>query len=163
MSRYDINENVSIDGVDFMINEPTPFSKIWYSHKHNGPGLRYEIALSIPNGFIVWVHGGVPCGEYSDLKLARELFVHFLEPQEKAIADRGYRDQQYFITPATKPYYPKIKQILARHETINKRMKQWKCLGSRFRHKLHKHPLCFHAIANITNFILKNGDHLYDL
>jgi hypothetical protein len=44
---------VSVDGTDFQINEPTPFSKGYYSHKFNGPGLRYEIALNIMTGDIV--------------------------------------------------------------------------------------------------------------
>lgn len=156
-------ENVSIDGVDFEIFEPTPFSRIWYSFKHNGPGLRYEIGLAIDTGNIVWGHGGVPCGQYSDLKLAREVFVNMLDPNERVIADDGYIDDNYFINPRNAPNYHKIKRILARHETINKRLKQWKCLGSRFRHPLHRHPRCFHAILNITQIRINNGSPLFSL
>ena len=38
---------MSIDGTDFRINEPQPFSTIWYSHNFKGPGLRYEIGFNI--------------------------------------------------------------------------------------------------------------------
>ncbi len=149
--------------MDFEIFEPSPFSKKWYSFKDNDPGLRYEIALCIETGNIVWGHGGVPCSKYSDLKLAREVFVHMLEPNERAIADDGYMDNNYFVNPRNSQNYPKIKKILARHETINKRLKQWKCLGSRFRHPLYRHPLCFHAILNITQIRIGNGAQLFEL
>lgn len=48
---------VSVDGTDFRIQQPSVFSKIWYSHKFKGPGLRYEVAVSILTGDIVWLHG----------------------------------------------------------------------------------------------------------
>eukprot|EP00957_Ditylum_brightwellii_P173127 13180079-Ditylum_brightwellii.AAC.1 len=35
----------TVDGIGFMICEPTPFSPRWYSHKFNGPGLCYELAI----------------------------------------------------------------------------------------------------------------------
>ncbi|EFX70022.1 hypothetical protein DAPPUDRAFT_113096 [Daphnia pulex] len=54
---------VSIDGVDFRIMEPSPFNPKWYSHKFHGPGLRYELAICIQTGDIVWAYGGLPCGE----------------------------------------------------------------------------------------------------
>jgi hypothetical protein len=46
---------VTVDGTDFRIYEPTPFSPMWYSHKYKGPGLRYEVALSIRGGDIVCI------------------------------------------------------------------------------------------------------------
>jgi len=39
--------SISVDGTDFTITEPTPFSPIWFSHKTNGPAIRYEVALSV--------------------------------------------------------------------------------------------------------------------
>lgn len=44
---------VSLDGADFKIEEPTPFSPKWFSHKFKGPGLRYEVGLCIRTGYIV--------------------------------------------------------------------------------------------------------------
>ena len=77
--------------------EPSPFSPKWFSHKFRGPGIRYELALCIRTGDIVWAYGGFPCGEWPDLKLARDLFaVLGLREGEKAIADRGYNDRNIF-------------------------------------------------------------------
>jgi hypothetical protein len=42
---------VIVDGTDFRINEPTDFSTKWFSHKFKGPGLRYEVAISIKGGY----------------------------------------------------------------------------------------------------------------
>ena len=68
--------------------EPTNFDPKWYSHKFKGPGLRYEVGLCIRTGHIVWAYGGLPCGEWPDLKLARNVFIHRLLPNEKALADK---------------------------------------------------------------------------
>lgn len=99
----------------------------------------------------MWVNGGVPCGEYSDLTLGRESFIHCMHDGEFAIADDVYKDQQYFIYPSA---YPQVsawqKNIMSRHETMNKRMKDWACLKKVFRHRVELHPLCFYAVANIS-------------
>lgn len=36
---------VTVDGTDFLINEPTPFNKKWCSHKFKHAALRYEIGI----------------------------------------------------------------------------------------------------------------------
>ncbi len=150
----------SLDGVDFKIKEPIPFSPEWYRHKFKGPGLRYEIALNIRTGDVVWGHGGYPCGEYPDLKLAREVYVYSVDVGEKTLADKGYRDDNFFIlpTPRTKETH---KRIMARHETINKRMNQFKALKHPFYHDLKKHPMIFNAVMNATQLTLRNGEPLF--
>lgn len=95
----------------------------------------------------------MPCGEYPDA----------IENGEKAIADRGYRDQRYFITPENIPLYPRIKKILARHETVNGRLKQFKILQIRFRNKLHLHPKCFHAVVNLVQISINHGNPLFQI
>ena len=62
-----------------------------------GRGLRYEIALEIESGHIVWAYGGFHCGRYPDLKIARRRFVKLLKPNEKTITDKGYRYDNHFI------------------------------------------------------------------
>jgi hypothetical protein len=154
----------SIDGTDCPIHEPTPFDPKWYSHKINGPGVRYEIALCIKSGEIVWAFGGLPCGEYPDLKLARVRFTSELRAGEKAVADRTYRDDTYFINPYNDPESAAIqKDIMARHETVNKRLKQFNALPNFIRHDIVKHKLCFYAVCNITQLMLLNGEPLYEL
>lgn len=154
---------VSIDATDCPILEPGPFSPQWYSHKLNGAGLKYEVALNIRTGDIVWVNGGLPCGSYSDLKLAREEFVPSLAVGEKALADRTYQDH-HFINSRMYPETAAIqKKILARHETVNSRLKSFNVLKYEFRHNLLFHPQCFRAVANLVQLSIENGEPLFQL
>lgn len=151
-----------MDGVDFKILEPTPFCNKWYSHKFKGPGLRYEIGLNIRTGSIVWKHGGYPCGEYPDLKIARDAYTLSVNPGEMTLADKGYRDSNFFLLP-TERNGILHKKIMSRHETVNKRVRQFKILKETFRHPLVKHPTVFHAVVNITQLIIENGEPLYSI
>jgi len=55
------------------------------------------------------------------------------------------------------------KKILARHETVNKRIKQFCCMNVRFRHSLHLHPRFFHAAVNLTQLMIENGEPLFSV
>lgn len=84
---------MTVDGTDFRIEQPTEFSKRWYSHKFKGPGLRYEVALSILGGDIVWTNGPFPCGSWPDISIFRAGLIDELRPMEMVEADKGYRGQ----------------------------------------------------------------------
>ena len=142
--------------------EPTQFNPKWFSHKFHGPGLRYEIGLCIRTGDIVWANGGLPCGQWSDLRIARSLILEETQPGEMIIADRGYRDEEFFDIPANEGDQLK-KLILARHETVNRRIKQFRCMGSKFRHDLHLHPRFFHAVVNLCQLTIENGEPLFQV
>lgn len=148
--------------MDFRICEPSPFDRKWYSHKFSGPGVRYEIGLCIRTGHIVWKHGGYPCGQYPDLKLAREAYIYSVNEGEKTIADKGYKDTKYFILKGNENKNLH-KRIMARHETVNKRINQFFALKYQFRHDLKKHPSVFHAIINLTQLMIMNGEPLFSV
>ena len=93
----------------------------WYSHKFNGPALRYEVAVSIHGGDVVWAYGGVPAGETNDLMLARMAYIHRVDHGEKTIADSVYRDHIFFVnSPSLGQYNPED-----HNQTILRRI----CLG----------------------------------
>ena len=49
------------------------------------------------------------------------------------------------------------KQIVrARHETINRRFKEWRVLKEVFRHALEKHGVVFMSVANIVQLSLEH-------
>lgn len=151
-----------MDGVDFKILEPSNFNKKWYSHKFKGPGIRYELGLCIRTGSIVWKNGGYPCGEYPDLKLAREAYVLSVNQGEKTMADKGYNDSNFFILP-NEVNSRMHKRIMSRHETLNKRIRQFNILSHTYRHDIKKHPMIFHAVVNITQIKIENGEPLFAL
>lgn len=155
---------MSLDATDCPIQEPSPFDRKWYSHKINGPGVRYEVGICIRTGRIVWVSGGVPCGDWPDLKLARFGYLAHVRQGEVTIADKGYRDRGFFKWPEDDdPMNTIIKRILARHETVNKRLKVFEVLNQPFRHPRYRHPQCMHAVANVVQMMLQNGEPLFSV
>lgn len=159
-----VNDNgsrckITVDGTDFRIQEPRPFNTRWFTKKFKGPGVRHEVGIAIQTGWIVWINGPFPCGEWPDLKIALTDLVYMFEGDERAVADGGYRGHPiYFDTPwrVLDNIYQSSRKALARarHETINRRIKQWRCMKEQWRHGLEKHGLAFHAIANIEQLLL---------
>jgi hypothetical protein len=62
---------MTIDGTDMPINETYPFDPALYSYKLNGPGLRYEIAVCIATGQIVWINGPYKPARWVDITIFR--------------------------------------------------------------------------------------------
>ena len=156
---------VTVDGTDFRILEPTPFSPMWYSHKFKGPGIRYEVAVSIKGGDIVWINGPYACGSWPDISIFRERLIHMLLPGEMVEADRGYRGEPTKIrTPvdAATPEETKMKsRARACQETANKRFKQFRILHNTFRHDITKHKHVFGSIVVITQLSIEHGEPLF--
>ena len=156
-----INDNgsackISVDGTDCPIQQPTPFWKGWYSHKFKGPGLRYEVAVSIQSSNIVAINGPYPCGQYPDITIFRSSLKEILEDAgERAEADKGYRGEPLTIdTPDdmihTLSQKRKKERVRARHEHCNRRLKHFACLKQTYRHSLSTHGSVFRAVAVIT-------------
>jgi DDE superfamily endonuclease len=145
---------MTVDGTDFRIQEPVPFCSKWYSHKFNGPGLRYEVGVCIQTGWIVWLHGPFPCGKYSDRSIFRRALEKLLDPYEKILADGGYQDAEGGTTETPNglnTYDQYMKQVArARHETINKRFKDFAILNNKYRGNRFFHIYIFTAIANLV-------------
>ena len=88
---------MSVDGTDFKINQSQNFETKWFSHKFRGPGLRYEVAINIQTGNIIWSHGPFPPGADTDLAIFLQGLALKLEPGERVEADKGYRGLQRFV------------------------------------------------------------------
>lgn len=142
------------------IIEQTPFSPMWYSHKFKAPGLRYEVSVSISTGQIVWANGPYPCGGYPDINIFNDDLVKHLDENERLLFDKGYiglrcvhnLGQQYNSLSGT---------LLVRHETVNRRLKHFNVLGSRLRHVIELHSICFHSVLNLTELMLEHSDPLF--
>jgi len=149
----------SLDGVDFQVREQRPMLPSDFSHKFKAAARRYNIALSFgPYPRIVYVDGCVPAGAWNDLALAQHELVHLLDDDEYMLADKGYPDPRYFITPRegndpqTLEFNRRQKAIMARHEHINNRFSKFACLANVFRHDRDNfHSVCVFAVANIIN------------
>jgi hypothetical protein len=132
----------------------------------NGPGVRYEIAICIQTGVPVWTNGPYPCGSWPDLRIARHALVDAFDPGEYYIADGGYRDGgQWSVTPTGRHEFSDRQQavVRARHESYNKRLKDWGALNQKYRHSLESHTLVFRSIANIVQVTIQNGEPLFQV
>ena len=132
-----------------------------YSHKHNGPGLKYEICHGIYTGNICWVNGPFKAGEFNDLQVAKEfgLCAMLSASGEKAIADGIYKDQEFFHTPPgiRTPQSRAMNTLRARQETINARLKtNWGCFKTTWRHDHELHELAVTAALTIMQLEFDN-------
>jgi hypothetical protein len=158
--------NLTIDGTDFRIPEPSSFWSGWFSHKFKGPGLRYEVGINIQNGWICWIKGPFAPGPWPDIKIFRGWLKQKLQKGEMVEADAGYRGGDIRVSCPSDWRTPKEcamkKAARARHETVNCRFKQFHCLKN-FRHNKELHVHCFNSIAVITQLAIENGEPLYNI
>lgn len=157
---------LSVDGTDCRINEPRkPFSKKWFSHKFKGPGVRYEVALNIRTGEICWINGPYQCGSWPDPSIFKDGLDSELEEGEMVHADKAYRWQASCSTPYNQIRYEKDQShlIRARHETVNKRLKDFRVLSTPFRHPLSKHSWVFRAAAVCVQLALRGESPLFQI
>lgn len=107
--------------------------------------MRYEVAVSIVGGDIVWVNGPYPCGEWNDLAIFRDGIIHYLDKNERVEADKVCVGEDPFLAKTPKGFTKDVKRlnlqgkVRDRHETVNKRFTQWEALGNIFRHGFSKH------------------------
>lgn len=160
-----LRESITNDGTDFRcLNQKGPLS--YYSFKFNGPGIRYEVAIGILTGSIVWVSKMYRAAVH-DITIFREnLMGMLLAADEKAVADKGYQGEPDTIDlpdEGSIEWQQQKNRARARHETCNRRFKTWNVMGMRFRHNIDFHENCFHAVAVITQLQLENGNPLFDI
>ena len=159
-----------------MIQEPFPYvrgtSNIWFSQKFKGPGLRYEIGLVIKTGDIAWLQGPFPAGKHNDCTIFKNSLATFLEEQERVEADDGYRPADpgkcksktgHSTRLASEEQLEVKNRVRARHETVNKRIKQFASISGIFRHSLKHHLDFVHAAVVITQIVIESGEPLFQV
>lgn len=157
---------VTVDGTDFRVGDPVPYDGRWNSPKATGAAVKYEVAISIFSGDIVWVYGPHVGGKH-DTSIFREKMRELLEPKEMVIADAGYQGEGSFIF-TRKDFYNQLtkkeaSQLRARGETCNRRFKQWGILKQVFRNVPLKHQAAFYAVAVLTQIDIDAGNVLFSL
>ena len=152
---------MTVDGTDFQIREPSPFNPAWFSHKFNGPGVRYEFGVCIQTGWLCWIAGPFPAGDFPDQEIFSSFLAHELAEGEKVEVDEGYTGD-IPIRPKSdfggKQEWQYMKgQARARHECVNRLFKEWGILGQKYRHCLNKHSDVVLAVAAIAQNKIKDG------
>ena len=143
-----------------------PFESKWYSHKHNGPGLRYEIGICIRTGEVVSYTGPFECGTWPDLNIFRAFLKRRLGPCEHVVADLGYQGDPKVITSRQYKNFEHqftMNVARARHETFNARLKAWGILKQIFRHDINKHNIAFRSVLVVEQMRLRAGYSLFEV
>ena len=88
-----------------------------------------------------------------------------LDDNEMVEADNGYKGEPSKIRTRDdyknkKERYEKDK-IRARHETVNKHIKQFNALSTRFRHERSLHILFFKSALTLTQLSIDSGEILF--
>lgn len=148
---------ITVDGTHLLIQEvyladgKTP-DPAYYSHKFNASALTYEVGVAIFSDNIVWINGPFPAG-MSDLKIFNEHGLSNLLSvcKEKAVGDSGY-PSNYVSQKGEGNHDWKVakSRFRARQESVNERMKIFKCLQDRWRHDEDLHSHTFRAVAFLT-------------
>ena len=171
-NRY-MNQNgseclLSVDCVDFLIFEPGPYvHPMWFSHKFNGPALRYELAICLQTGWICWVNGPKPAGMCNDLTIFRMDLKRYLNVGERVETDEGYvgdwktRPKSDF---ANNLHWKHMKEeAMARYETVNGKIQAFKCMSEQFRNGKTKHFLYFMTVATLVQCEIIEGRATYQI
>ena len=157
---------VSVDGTDFRIQH---CGRRFYSFKFNASALRYEVALCILTGELVWINGPFEPGIYNDIAIFRSAIMGELEEGERVEADDGYigESPRYVKCPKSiaQRADTEVMQTMVRrrHETVNRRFKQFGVLKQKYRHDLRDHGDVFRAVAVVTQLSIQNGEPLFDV
>jgi len=170
--RWDVIANspdaipVSDDGVHCRIGEPRkqPSTK-WSSTKYGKKAaLTYEIGIAIHHNQVVLINGPYPAPMHDMTMFNSAKGVgSLLLPGQQAVADRAYSGPQVvvrneFDTPVVKQFK---KNVRARHETFNGRIKSFKILAERFRHEVGMHKAVFEACCVIVQYDMETGRPLF--
>lgn len=156
---------MSVDNTDFRI---VGHGKQFYSFKFKKSALRYEVALCILTGDIVWINGPYEPGVWNDIAIFRDGIMHHLEDGERVEADDGYIGEAptYVKCPKcfTNPRETLFMQqrVRNRQETVNKRFKNWGILKQVYRHDIPHHGDAFRAIVVITQLSITKGEPLFE-
>lgn len=162
---------MSVDGTHIRTNEPNhpdfPKDTSAFSHKHKCAGFNYEIGLSLHKSELIWFRGPYKAGTWNDVKIFKEKGLRYrLQKYKKmAIADHGYRGYRNVISTNNShdnKYVRRFKiRARQRHETYNRKLKEFECLGSKFRHGEERLADCFNAVVVVVQYKMRMGSPLW--
>ena len=98
-NRYSINwlVHVLVDGTDFRIKEPAPYSFSWFSHKFNEAAVKSKVLVSVESGDIVHINDPFRAGDWPDINIFRDGLIGMLDEGERVEVDAGYQGKPALI------------------------------------------------------------------
>lgn len=112
---------------------------------------------------MVTLCGSVP---HDNKTIFRQGLAHLIPKGYIVIADKGYAAGPMLSIISEFDSEEVVffkKRALSRHETANKRLKDFAVLSSVFRHGTDFHCFCFDSVATICQYNITNGEPLFEL
>jgi hypothetical protein len=174
----------SIDCVHFAWQEclTDPGGK-WYSHKHNGPGISYEVCVDAVKDRIVWTNGPFPAATHDitifrggKKKLGKDTWkksslYHRIRDGKRVVGDSGYVGEPDKVSTTLAGHSDATKELFARlksrQETLFRGYKALGIMGGKpFRHKgkqgggseerMAVHRLVFRAVTVVMQYNMES-------
>jgi hypothetical protein len=162
----------------------------WYSHKHNGPGLSYEVCVDAVKDRIIWTNGPFPAATH-DITIFRggtkkngkttwkkSSLYHKMPVGTQLVGDLGYAGEPDKLSVTLQGHSDETKELFARlksrGETLFRGYKSLGIMGGKpFRHKgkqgggskeqMAVHKLVFRAITVVMQYNMESGRPLFDV
>ena len=128
--------------------------------------MAYEIGLSLSESKIVWTNGPYKA-KTNDIAIFQDRLLHKLGQGLRVFADSGYKGYGHVLAYPNSNDLPQLRKFkqraAARQETINTRLKTFKCMSTRFCHGPERHQLFFDAVIVILQLQMDNGSPLFQI
>lgn len=140
----------TVDGVNFITEEfrMGPHGK-WYDPKSKSSGLKYEFAVSVRTGLLIWINGPFPASRH-DITVFRggnkktkeeewdqNALCMKMPEGKRVIGDSGYAGEADKIMIYRPEHSAALKKFIGRaknrQETLHSRLKGFRVLRDRFR------------------------------
>jgi len=135
--------------------------------KGNCAGRNHEIAIDLWSSRCI--HAKMSdLGSVHDLTAMRQERINKIPIGKRVICDKGYisfknneHNKLAFPNPLDSAAVKEFKKnARARHETFNKRLKDYKCLKEKFIHGVEKEQACFDAVVVMVQHAIEDtGPH----
>ena len=161
---------LTVDGVHIRVQEPQHerYSKNpkFCSHKCHTSAVNYEVALDLAKSRIVHINGPFEASTH-DITIFRQELLQKIPKGNFCIADRGYTGEPGKVMGPNSHDTEQVRKFKgrarSRHESVNKRFKNFKILDHTFIHDLQLHEWVFDAVAVIVQCQMDMGWELFDV
>ena len=140
-----------------------------YSHKFNGAGISYEVALHIFEPRLVWVQQNPKTSSNDRQNFVQNGLRDRIPPGKIAITDRAYRGKggdnkvsapNSFDAAELRTFKARARM---RQEAFHGRLKRMSCLTAQFRHGRKRHATCFEALCVLCCYEMELVSALFDV
>ena len=124
--------------------------------------------MCILTGEIVYFCDPYECRKWNDISIFRNALMTELSPINRVEADDGYIGEHPRHIKCPKGFANPEQTLFIqqrarnRHDTVNKRVKNWGILKQVYRHDIPKHGDVFRAIAVITQLSITNCEQIFE-